>query len=339
MRSIKCAAAGVVALVCASFTTAVSAQNVESFYRGKTIELHVGFGTGGGNDLWGRALARHMPRYIPGNPTMIVKNVPAAGSLVVANWIASAAPRDGTAIGMIARGIPFEPLFDGKGVQFDPLTLMYLGSPSRDSNMCAVWKDRPFKTAQDMFEREVVLGSTGSGAESHVFPLILKNLLGAKVKIVAGYKGSQDILLAIERGELDGLCLGTETVRRTNQYANGNFRIILQMATEPDPVLGDLPLVSQFAKTDEDRAILNLIFARVDVGRPFVIPPGVPEDRVSALRGAFDATMKDAEFKKDVEKMQLDISAKTGAELEELIRKAYGTPKAIVKRTGELLGG
>jgi hypothetical protein len=159
------------------------------------------------------------------------------------------------------------------------------------------------------------------------------------VKIVSGYKGSQEILLAIERGELDGLCLGTETVRRTNQYAAGNFRIILQMATEPDPVLGDLPLVTKFAKTDEDRAILDLIFARVDVGRPFVAPPGVPEERVAALRKAFMATMDDPEFRKDVEKMQLDISAKTGVQLENLIRKAYETPQSIVKRTAELLGG
>ena len=338
MRRTTFAVAGVLALVCAGGATA-AAQDVEHFYRGKVIELHVGFGTGGGNDLWGRALSRHMPRYIPGNPTMIVKNVPAAGSLVVTNWIAGAAPRDGTAIGMIARGIPFEPLFDGKGVQFEPLKLNYLGSPSRDSNMCAVWKDRPFNTAQDMFEREIVLGSSGSGAESHVFPLILKNLLGAKVKIVSGYKGSQEILLAIERGELDGLCLGTETVRRTNQYQAGNFRIILQMATEPDPVLGDLPLVTKFAKTDEDKAVLDLIFARVDVGRPFVAPPGVPEDRVKALREAFMATMKDPEFKKDVEKMQLDVTPKTGTELENLIRKAFDTPKPIVKRTADLLGG
>jgi tripartite-type tricarboxylate transporter receptor subunit TctC len=325
------------ALMLIPAASSAMADEVADFYRGKNVELQIGFGTGGGNDTWGRMVSRHMPRHLPGNPNFIPKNVPAAGSLVVANTIYNSAPKDGTVLGMIARGIPFEPLFGGKGTQFDALKFNYLGSPSRDSNMCAVWHTHPVKTAKDLFTVPTVIGSTGSGAESHVFPILLENLLGMKIKIIKGYKGSRDIMLAIERRELDGICLGTETVRRTSQYKEGKFRIVLQMATEPDPVLGDLPLVTEFAKSPEDRAALDLIFARVDVGRPFVAPPGVPQARVEALRKAFTATMDDPEFQKDMAKVKFEIHAITGEQLEGLIRKAYATPKAVVARTAELL--
>ena len=313
------------------------ADEVADFYKGKTVELQIGFGPGGGNDVWGRMVSRHLPRHLPGNPTFVPKNVPAAGSLLVANNLYNVAPKDGSALGMIARGIPFEPLFGGQGTQFDALKFNYLGSPSYDSNMCAVWHEHPAKTAKDLLTVPTVIGSTGSGAESHVFPILLENLLGMKIKTIKGYKGSQDIMLAIERRELDGICLGTETVRRTSAYQEGKFRIILQMAVKPDPVLGDLPLVIDFAKTPEDRAALDLIFARVDVGRPFVAPPGVPMVRVAALRKAFTATMNDKDFAADMAQAKFEISPLTGEELEALIRKAYATPKDVVARTSELL--
>lgn len=327
-----------IATVLTSFGPALAvADEVEDFYKGKTVELQIGFGPGGGNDVWGRMVSRHLPRYLPGNPTFVPKNVPAAGSLLVANNLYNVAPKDGSALGMIARGIPFEPLFGGQGTQFDALKFNYLGSPSYDSNMCAVWHEHPAKTAKDLLTVPTVIGSTGSGAESHVFPILLENMLGMKIKTIKGYKGSQDIMLAIERRELDGICLGTETVRRTSAYQEGKFRIILQMAVKPDPVLGDLPLVTEFAKTPEDRAALDLIFARVDVGRPFVAPPGVPAVRVAALRKAFTATMNDKDFAADMAQAKFEISALTGEELEGLIRKAYATPKDVVARTSELL--
>lgn len=327
-----------IATVLASLNPALAqADEVEDFYKGKTVELQIGFGPGGGNDVWGRMVSRHLPRHLPGNPTFVPKNVPAAGSLLVANNLYNVAPKDGSALGMIARGIPFEPLFGGQGTQFDALKFNYLGSPSYDSNMCAVWHEHPAKTAKDLFTMPTVIGSTGSGAESHVFPILLENLLGMKIKTIKGYKGSQDIMLAIERRELDGICLGTETVRRTSAYQEGKFRILLQMAVKPDPVLGDLPLVTEFAKTPEDRAALDLIFARVDVGRPFVAPPGVPMVRVAALRKAFTATMNDKDFAADMAQAKFEISPLTGEELEGLIRKAYATPKDVVARTSELL--
>lgn len=313
------------------------ADEVADFYKGRSMEMLIGFGPGGGNDLWARAIARHMPRFIPGNPVMVPRNMPGAGSLQVANHLFNVAPKDGSVIGTIARGVPFEPLFNAKEAGFDPLKYGFIGSPSRDSNMCAVWHTHTIKTADDLALSDVVLGSTGSGAESHVFPTLLQRMINPKVKIVSGYKGSNDILLGIERRELDGLCLGTETVRRTPQFKEGKFRIVLQMATEPDPVLGDLPLVTRFAKTAADKAALDLIFARVDVGRPFLAPPGIPPARLTALQKAFDATMKDAAFAKDVAQLKLEIAAITGQQLEALLRKAYATPKPVVARVAEML--
>lgn len=314
------------------------AQDVENFYKGRTVQLQVGFGAGGGNDLWARALARHMSKHIPGKPVIVVSNMPAAGSLALANYNANVAPRDGSMFATVSRSIPFEKLLGGEGVQFDPLEMTFLGSPSRDGFMCAVGSGSTVKTANDLVTKSYVMGATGAGDETFVFPSILKNMMKADVKIVTGYKGSQEILLAVERGELDGLCLGTETVRRTSQYAEGKLKIVLQMATDPDPVLGNLPMVTAYAKTPEDRAMLDLVFARVDVGRPFIAPPGVPKDRLAALRAAFMATMKDPEFKEDVAKMKLDINAIDGEQLEVLVRRALNTPDNVVKRTIVIMG-
>jgi tripartite-type tricarboxylate transporter receptor subunit TctC len=325
-------------LALAGAPAAAAATEVADFYRGKSVELLIGFGPGGGNDVWGRVISRHIGRHIPGRPTLVPRNAPAAGSLVVANTLYNAAPKDGGTIGMIARGIPFEPLFGGQSTQFDPLRFNYIGSPSRDSNMCAVWHTHTVKTAQDLFTQPTAIGSSGSGAESHVFPLLLENLLGMKIKTIKGYKGSHDIMLAIERRELDGLCLGTDTVRRTSQYRDGKYRIVLQMATEPDPMLGAVPLVTSFAKTLEDRAALDLVFARIDVGRPLVAPPDVPPARVAALRAAFMATMDDPAFKAEIAALKFEINAINGAKLEALIRDAYATPPAVVKRTMEIIG-
>lgn len=334
-RGIGFVMAAVAAIV--MFDSAARADDVADFYRGRNVDLQIGVGVGGGNDLWARAIGRHMGRHIPGAPAIVPKNMPAAGSLALANFLYNAAPQDGSVFGMILRGIPFEPLFDGKGVQFDPLKFNYIGSPSRDFSMCAVNSAHPAQTAQDMFKQETVFGSTGAGNESHIFPLILEKLIGMKAKIIKGYTGSQDMLLAVEKRELDGVCIGTESLRRSSQFKDGKFRIILQMATEEDPTLQGLPLVTSFAKTPEDRAALDLIFARVDLGRPFVAPPGLPAARVAALRAAFMATMEDAAFKDEAAKLRFDISATSGEKLEGLVRNAYKTPPAVVKRTAELL--
>ena len=313
------------------------ADDVASFYKGRNVDMVIGYGAGGGFDMWARAVSRHMGRKVPGAPTMVSRNMPAAGSLVAANYLYHVAAKDGSVIGLIGRGVMFEPLFDGAGAKFDPLRFTFIGNPSKDSYMCALWHTHASQTAADFYKNEMSLGSTGSGSESHVFPIVLANLLGMKAKVISGYKGSNEILLAIERRELDGLCLGTETVRRTQQYANGKYKILMQIGSKPDPILGNLPMISEFAKSADDRAVLELIFARIDVGRPFVGPPNVPKDRADALRSAFMQTMKDPEFKNDVGRMGLEIDASSGEELEALLRKAYQSDPEIVRRTAEML--
>ncbi len=313
------------------------ADDVAAFYKGRNVEMAIGYGAGGGFDMWARAVARHIGRKIPGSPNIVPRNMPGAGSLIAANYLFRAAPQDGSVLGLVGRGVMFEPLFEGTGAKFDPLQFNFIGNPSRDSYMCALWHTHASKSAADFYKNEMSLGSTGSGSESHVFPIVLANLLGMKAKVVSGYKGSNEILLAIERRELDGLCLGTETVRRTQQYADGKYKILLQIGSTPDPVLGKVPMITEFAKSPQDRAVLELIFARIDVGRPFVAPPNVPKARVEALQKAFMQTMNDAEFRKEVEKLGLEINASSGEDLEKLLRTAYRTDPAIVKRTAEML--
>lgn len=313
------------------------ADEVAAFYKGRNVEMVIGYGAGGGFDMWARAIARHIGKKIPGIPTIVPRNMPGAGSLIAANYIYHVAPQDGSVMGLIGRGVMFEPLFEGVGAKFDPLKFTLIGNPSRDSYMCALWHTHSSKSASDFYKNEMSLGSTGSGSESHVFPIVLANLLGMKAKVVSGYKGSNEILLAIERRELDGLCLGTETVRRTQQYADGKYKILLQIGSTPDPVLGELPMISEFAKSEADRAVLELIFARIDVGRPFVGPPNVPKERAKSLQTAFMQTMRDADFKTDVEKLELEIDASSGEDLEKLLQKAYRTDPEVVKRTAEML--
>jgi tripartite-type tricarboxylate transporter receptor subunit TctC len=327
------------AVACLSLigSSARATDEVERFYAGKNIEMLIGYGAGGGFDMWARAVAQHMGRHIPGKPTIISRNMPGAGSLAATNYLYNVAPKDGTSIGLIGRGVLFEPLFGGEGVKFDPLQFNYLGNPSRDYYMCALWHTHPAKTAHDLFEKETKLGSTGSGSESHVFPLMLKNLLGMPAKPIVGYKGSNEILLGIERQELDGICLGTETVTRTSQYRDGKYKILLQIGSAPDPTLPGVPLITELAKP-KDKPVLDLIFSRFDVGRPFVAPPGVPATRVAALQAAFAETMKDPAFKEDVARVNLQINATTGEEIIGLLRKAYKTPPEIVRRTAEILG-
>src|SRR5579871_317780 len=269
------------------------AEAAVDFYKGKTLSIMIGYGVGGSDDLWARIIARHIGDYIPGHPTVIAVNVPGAGSLLLANQITNVQPRDGTVIGLINRGIAFEPLFGGVGVRFDPLKLSFVGSPDRDTAICAASKDAPVRTLADLYTKELIVGSTGSGADTEVYPTFLKNLLGMKFKIISGYPGSRDINLAIERGEVQGICVSYDTIARENIFKNGTVQVLFQAALKPDPRLSGIPFATDLAKTDQERAALSLFLERTNVGRPFIAPPGVPADRLATLRNAFEQVMKD----------------------------------------------
>lgn len=315
-----------------------AAQTPAEFYKGRTLSLMIGFGPGGANDVWARTIAGHLGRHLPGNPTVIVQNVPGAGGLALVNQLANVSPRDGTVIGLINRGIPLEPLLGGQGIQFDPMKLNWIGSPDKDITICVARKDAAVQKMQDLYDKELVVGATGSGADTAVYPEFLAALLGMKFKTVKGYKGSNEILLAMERGEVQGICVANNSVMRTQMAKEGRINVLLQAALKPDPRLKGVPVAADIARTAEERQALELFFARVALGRPFVAPPGLPADRLAALRKGFADALKDPALIEEAKKQGLTVDAMTGDELGEVLARVYRTPAAIVKRTAEALG-
>jgi tripartite-type tricarboxylate transporter receptor subunit TctC len=325
------------ALTAACVSLAPAAAQEQDFFKGKTINLLVGFGPGGENDEWARMIAVHMPKHIPGNPTVVVNNAPGAGGLKLMNTLYNVSPRDGTAIGLISRGIPLEPVLGGSGIQFDPLEMSWIGSPDREITVCAARKDAQVQTMKDLFEKELTVGATGSGSDSAVYPNFLSGLLGMKFKTIKGYKGSQDIALAMQRNEVEGMFVVYDSLQLQPLWREGELNILFQATLKPDPRLNGTPIVTDFARSEEDRKVLGFFFDRVQLGRPFVAPPGLPPQRVAILRKAFDDTMKDPDLVADVQKRGLSIDAITGQELADIIADVDRAPKDVVDRTSEAL--
>src|SRR3954470_8284992 len=326
------------AAVCMLASTAASAQTAAEFFKGKTVSLLVGFGPGGEDDLWARVVSRHLPSHIPGNPNVVPVHMPGSGGLLVVNRLYNTAAKDGTAIGMINRGIPFEPLLGGQGTQFDALKINYIGSPGRDTTVCAARKDAAVQSMQDLYSKELSVGGTGSGADTAIYSEFLAALLGMKFKLVKGYQGSHEIQLAMERGEVQGICLAYDSLSRGTLARNGQINVLLQAGLTPDPRIKNVPSVLESARSPDERQALELFFARAAIGRPFVAPPEMPADRLAALRQAFEATLRDPAFLDDAKKQNLNVVPITGQEMTNIVDKAYKTPPATVKRTVQALG-
>jgi tripartite-type tricarboxylate transporter receptor subunit TctC len=332
---------GVVTALVAALALAepATAQSVEDFYKGKQVSLLIGFGPGGANDAWARALARHMGKHIPGNPTLVPQNMPGAGTLKLANHLYNIAPKDGSVFGLINRGIPLEPLLGGDAAQFDPLKMNWIGSPDKDTTVCAARKDAQVQTMHDLFAKELVVGATGSGADTAIYPEFLAEFLGMKFKTIKGYPGSNEIVLAMERSEVQGICVAYESLARQRLAREGQINILFQAALEKDPgIPGGIPLALELAKSADERKALELFLARVALGRPFVAPPGIPPERAGALRAAFMATMIDPEFVEETKKLRLAVDPIPGEKLAQVIAEIYKTPKDVVKRVAETLG-
>lgn len=316
------------------------ADPVADFYKGKTIELHIGYTSGGGYDVYGRIVARHIGKYIPGNPQIVPKNSPGAGSLRAANWLYAAAPKDGTAIATVARGAAFDPLLGVTAAQFDGNKFNWIGSANNEVSVCVSWHDSGVATFQDLLKKELVVGGTGPTADTDQFPRVINAVLGTRMKIVPGYPGGNDVSLAMERGEVKGRCAWSWSsilATRPDWHRNKRMHVLVQLALQKHPDLPDVPLVMDLARNDEERAMLTLVFARQTMGRPFMAPPGVPADRVAALRKAFMEAMKDKDLLAEAEKMSLEISPVSGEELQALVTKIYGTDPAITKKVADLL--
>jgi tripartite-type tricarboxylate transporter receptor subunit TctC len=314
------------------------AQSVEDFYRNRAITILVGFTAGGGYDLYARLLGRHMGRHVPGNPTIVVQNMPGAGSLKATQFVYSVAPKDGTVLATVSRGMVTEPLLND--AKFDATKLSWLGSITSETSVCATWHTSPVKTWPDMFARDFTLGGSATGADPDTFALILRNLLGARVKLVTGYPGGNDINLAMERGEVEGRCGWSWTSiksQKTDWLRERKISLLAQFGMEKNADLPDVPLVLERAANDEQRQVLRLLIAGQFVGRPFFAPPELPSDRKAALRQAFDATMKDPEFLAEAGRLDMEISPIAAAVVDEFLADMYRTPKEIVRKAASAI--
>jgi tripartite-type tricarboxylate transporter receptor subunit TctC len=320
--------------------TAAHAQSPADFYRGRTIDLYIGYSVGGGYDVYARLIARHIGKHIPGNPTVVPKNMEGAGSLRLANWIAQVAPRDGTVFGAVSRGAPFDPLLGQKAAQFSGTDFTWVGSANNEVSLCVASDTAPVATFEDVRSKELTVGSTGAADDTAQFPKVLNAVLGTRFKIITGYPGGNEVSLAIERGEVQGRCgWSWSSIKATHErwVTSGKIRLLVQLALERHPDLPKVPLITELAKTDEQRQLLKLIFARQVVGRPYLAPPGLPADRADALRQAFTATMNDPEFRADAEKSKLEINPVAGDRVDALVREIYRTPAAVTQHAAAIL--
>ncbi len=314
--------------------SAAAAQDVASFYAGKTIRLVVGVDVGSGYDVNARLLARHMGAHIPGNPAFIVQNQPGAGSVTMTSQLYASGPFDGTTIGAAFAGMPTIPLLQPGGSRFDPTKLIWLGNTNRETHVTYVWHTAPVQSLAQARTRELIMGAQAPGSSQVDFPLVADALLGFKFKIVAGYQSTSKINLALESGEVQGTIAAWTTLKTLSSawLADQKIKIIAQWALRPNPELADVPNVLDEAKTDDERDALRLVLARLDIGRPFFLPPNVPPDRVAALRAAFDATMQDPDYRAEADKLKVDIDPLTGAELAALVAQVAQTPAETVAR-------
>lgn len=323
------------ALLCCALAGSAWAQPVADFYRGKTVNVWIGYGPGGGYDLSARVLARHMGRHIPGEPTLVARNMPGAGSLTLANWLYNVAPKDGLDFGIFGRTVPIDPLLGTKGAQFDALKFTWLGSTSNEVSTCVAWHDAPVRKAEDLFTRELTVGASGAASPSAVFPYLFNSIIGTKIKVINGYTTSATILTAMEAGELNGFCAwGWVPMKamRADWIRDRKFNVLFQIGLAKHRDHQETPLILDFAKTPEDRALLEILVAPQVFARPFAAPPGIPADRAAALREAFNKTVRDPAFIEEAERMVLEPDLVDAAMLEGVLRKIYDAPTALLDR-------
>lgn len=334
------AAAALLATTSAAPALAQSDGAVADFYSGKSIELIVGYSPGGGYDTYARTLARHIGDYIPGKPNVIVRNMPGAGSLTAANRLYNVSRKDGTVMATFGRGIAFEPLFENKSARFKASDFNWIGSANNEVSICVAWHTTGVTSLKQVREKELAVGGTGTGADTNIFPTVLNNVLGTRFKIVSGYPGGSEVNLAMERGEVSGRCGWSYTSLLTSHpdwLKENKINILAQISTAKHPDLPNVPLVTEFADTDRERRILNLIAARQTMGRPYAMPPGVPEARVDAVRDAFMQTMKDPEFRKKAAQAKLELEPVSGADVQALVKDVYDSPKEIIEAARKAL--
>jgi tripartite-type tricarboxylate transporter receptor subunit TctC len=307
---------GLVSAVLAAFLLARSAtaQAPAGAFAAKTVTMIIGFGPGGGYDTWARLVAAHIGRHLPGNPTVVAQNLPGGGSYRAASFMYHQAPKDGSAMALIARDAVLGPLTGETGALFDATKFSWIGTPATETNICIAYHTAPVKTAHDLTEQPLIVGDNGPGTGTDSYPKALNAILGFKFKLVGGYPSSAEVFLAMERGEVQGICESLD-----------------------NPQLPGVPFVLDLAKTPEDKQAIEFLYVGQGIGRPFIAPPDLPPPTLKILRDAFDATMKDPAFIAEATQRKYAIDPEDGATLEALVRKAYATPKPIIERIAKLI--
>ena len=331
----RLAAAGL--LASASLIGSAQAQS-ETF--DKPVTIYVAGTAGGGIDLLARALARHMGQYLPGNPNMVVQDMPGAGGIRAANFLAEAAPRDGTAIGTFAGGPVIEPLIGARSPGYDMSKFTWVGAVSKDVGVCLSYGTTPFKTVEDLRDKQMIVAGTGAGSDSDTYPIILNEVLKTKIKLITGYLGTKETIMAIETGEAHGRCSvawSALKMARPDWLRDKKINVIMQFGLEKSRELPEVPLVLDLVTNPEDRQLMELLMGTMAVARPFMAPPGVPPARAALLRRAFDKTMTDAGFLAEAQQLQLDVEPTSGEEAQKVVQTMYATPKAVVERAKKLL--
>jgi tripartite-type tricarboxylate transporter receptor subunit TctC len=337
MRIARIVAAVAVAITAAS---GAGAQPADAFYKGKRITIVVGSAAGSGYDAYARLLARHMSKHIPGNPLLIVQNMPGGGGLTAANHLYSVAGGDGTTIGSIQRGLLISPLILPDGVRYDVNKLRWLGSTNAETGVVAVWHTAPHLTIADVMEKEMIVGGSGPYTDSETTPRAYNRILGTKFRIVSGYESTAPVLLAMERGEVQGIgnsSWSNWTTMFAHYLKEKTVRLLLQSGLDKNPDLPDVPLVLDFAKTDADRQALKLLLAPNEIGRPFVVPPSVPADRLQVLRTAFEEAMHDNALIEEAKAHNMDISPVTGKHIEDTVAYLYSLPTSVIRTVREAI--
>jgi tripartite-type tricarboxylate transporter receptor subunit TctC len=329
---------GLVVALAASLPAA--AQSPDAFWRGKQVRFILGAAPGQDYDTWARLLARHWPRHIPGNPTLVIENMPGAGHIIATNYLYNKAPRDGSAIGMVTRNIPNAAVMHISGVMYDPQKFGWIGSPEKVNRGCFAMAGAPVQRAEDLFTKELIVGGTGAGSSVSETPMLLKNLLGMRFKLVEGYVKPQDAVLAMERGELEGICFTVQSLEqaRPGWIAAGKVRVLFTLEHER-VLMTKAPVIFDFVKDEAQRKVLDFYSSSIEMGRPILAPPDVPPERLEALRRSFDQTMADPEFRAEAASLKLEIGAETGEALQKIVAQAMAMPQDVVARAQSMTQG
>jgi tripartite-type tricarboxylate transporter receptor subunit TctC len=315
--------------------SSAAAQTGGEFFKGRQVSIIVGFPPGGGYDVYARVISRHISRHIPGAPTIVVQNMPGAGSMNLANHMYSVAPKDGTVIGSVESGIPFEYFYEGKGVRFDPMKFKWIGGVNEDTSTCGVWHTSAVKQFSDLQKLEVPFAGTGPAAPPEVESKVSNDVLGTRMKLILGYRGLGDVYSAIEKGELEGSCgitWSSISAVKPDWLKEGKWRTIVQIAAKRHKDLPDVPLLTELAKNSADRQVLELVGLPNLTGRPYMAPPETPAERVGLLRAAFSATLADSAFLADARQAKLPIDPVPAERIEQILADAAKMPKDVILR-------